>query len=148
MATLEASFEADLRDAALDEVETEADAIGAWMLDTAEDYWRAYASANEYDIDLIWADAAVDDITRGRRAVTVRATWPFSGLFEFGVEPHVITGNPTLSFSWPSPPEGTRPPGAPSYVVADEVNWGSVTGGIDEARAIRDMLADLRRLFR
>ena len=57
-------------------------------------------------------------------------------------------GNPTLAFGWESPPEGTRPPGAPSYVVTDEVNWGSVTGGIDEARAIRDMLIDLRRQFR
>lgn len=143
--TLESSFEDDLREAFLDDVEqTLRDEVGPALEDAARENWEAYASRNGYDIDHIWEDAEGPFVDRDDQSVSIRIEWPgLTALFEFGVDPHTIEGNPYLAFTWESPPEGTRPPGAPEHVVADEVNWGSVTGGIPEARAIRDAIDQL-----
>ena len=55
-----------------------------------------------------------------------------------------MEGSPLLAFVWESPPQGTRPSGAPQFVETQSVNWGSVTGGIEEARAIRGALDYIR----
>lgn len=144
MTDLDRGFEDDLKAALLDEAEDQLPNLTNRLVNMAEQNWRAYASANDYDIDLIWRDVEVSNATRTPNSVSQRITWPFSGLFEFGVSPHVIEGNPYLSFTWPAPPEGTRPQGAPKYVKTQSVNWGSVTGGIDESRAIRDALLEWR----
>jgi len=143
MTTLD-GFEDAAKEALLDTAEEELPNKTDRLVEIAEGKWRSYASANGYDIGLIWEDVKVSSVQRERNSVTQTVTWPFSGLFEFGVSPHVIEGNPYLSFTWPSPPEGTRPAGAPKYVHTQEVNWGSVTGGIDESRAIRDALLQWR----
>ena len=147
---LDANFEDDLREAVLDTVERELrEEIGPQLRDLARENWQAYASRNGYDIDHIWEDAEGPFVERDEDGVTLRMEWPgLTALFEFGVSPHTIQGNPLLAFVWRSPPEGTRPPGAPKHVVAEEVNWGSVTGGIPESRAIRDALAGLRQVMR
>jgi len=142
-------FEDKLRDAMLDEAEAEVEAARDQLVADAEAGFRSYASRNGYDINHIWREVVTDAVDRRRNAVSARVEWPsLTALFEYGVDPHTITGNPLLAFNWPSPPQGTRPPGAPSYVVAESVNWGSVTGGIDASRAIRNALdgvrADLR----
>lgn len=145
MPTLDADFEAKAKEALLDDAEDKGEDIGDDLKDTAEQNWRAYASRNGYSIEHIWQDAVGPLVTRDSNAVRIAVEYPeLSGLFEHGVSPHTIRGNP-LAFSWEGPPGGTRPQGAPAFVVTDEVNWGSVTGGINEARAIRNALAELRR---
>jgi len=147
MTTL-SGFEEAAKQALLDEAEQSLPETTDRLTDIAEANWRQYASRKGYDIDHIWNDASVSSVRRGPNRVSQRITWPFSSLFEYGVSPHVIEGNPFLAFSWESPPEGTRPPGAPSYVVTQSVNWGSVTGGIDGSRAIRDALMQIRSELR
>ena len=144
MTTLDSSFEDDLRAAVLDNVEDAARTdIGPKLKRVAAENFQSYASRNGYDIDHIWNDAELA-VDRDDSSVTIRVEWPgLTALFEWGVDPHTIKGNPVLSFTWNSPPQGTRPPGAPKHVTADEVNWGSVTGGIPEARAIRDAIDQL-----
>lgn len=142
-------FERDLRDAVLDEVEREVTGARDQLVDDSEAGFRRYAARNDYDIEHLWQDVVADAVSRRPTGVSARVEWPpLTTLFEYGVDPHTITGNPLLAFNWSAPPEGTRPPGAPSFVVAESVDWGSVTGGIDEARAIRNahdaMRADLR----
>lgn len=124
--------------------------LGEEMLDIAKSNWAAYAAANDYDIDHITDGARITDVDARPRSRSVRVEWPFSALFEFGVDPHVIEASDAdqLSFGWPSPPEGTRPSDAPAWVESDSVNWGSVTGGIPKSRAIRDMLQEIRSVLR
>jgi hypothetical protein len=119
------------------------------LVTVAEEQFRAYAGRNDYDIEHIWQDVDGPEVTRSRDGVTAYVQWPgLTALFEFGVDPHTIEGDPVLAFYWQGPPEGTRPSGAPSYVVTDSVNWGSVTGGIPEARAIRHALDVTRQDLR
>ncbi|AFZ74560.1 hypothetical protein [Natronobacterium gregoryi] len=141
------NFEDDLREAVLDDVEqTLQEELGPELERVARENWQSYASRHGYDIDFVWGDVDGPIVERDRDSVTLRLEWPgLSALFEFGVDPHTKSGNPVLAFEWASPPEGTRPPGAPEYVVAEEINWGSVTGGISESRAVRDAMNWLRR---
>lgn len=138
MTTLDSGFENALREAVMDRMEARVETLGETWKDVAQNAFESYAASNDYDIQHVWEDADGPFIERSRDTVTARIEWPgLTALFEWGVEPHVIRGNP-LRFRWEAPPEGTRPPGAPPFVVAEEVNWGSVTGGIPEARAIRE----------
>lgn len=145
MTTLASGFEDDLREAILDDVEQRArDYLAPAVVNAAEGYFRGYASRHGYDVEHIWEDASWS-VSRDARSVEIRVEWPgLTALFEWGVSPHTIEGSP-LAFEWKGPPAGTRPPGAPAYIVADEVNWGSVTGGIPEARAIRRAIDHYRR---
>jgi len=145
---LDPAFEDTFQEALLNDVEqTLREEIGPQFQQVAEDNFKSYAQANGYDIDFIW-EGAEFSVDRGQDSVILTVKWPgLTALFEFGVDPHVIEGNPELAFRWQSPPEGTRPPGAPEFVQTDEVNWGSETGGINEAGAIRDAINQLRRLL-
>jgi len=146
MTTLSGSFEADLREAVLEDAEARLRAtLGPRLVALARERWESYASRNDYDIAHIWQDATLE-VSREGEVVQVSVQWPeLTALFEFGVSPHTIEGDPVLAFHWAAPPEGTRPPGAPENVVAQSVDWGSVTGGIPEARAIRDALRQFRQ---
>lgn len=149
MTELDSGFEDDLREAVLDDMEDELDDATDEFVENAERNWKSYASRQGYAIEHIWQDAERTPVDRGANMVSTEVEYPaLTALFEFGVDPHIIRGDPLLAFSWPAPPEGTRPPGAPSFVVAEEVNWGSVTGGIDASRAIRDALDRTRMRLR
>jgi len=139
MAELENGFESKLRENILDDIEqTLEEEIGPWLIQTAREHWEAYASRNGYDIDFIWEDAEFV-VERDGDSVTLRVEWPeLSALFEFGVDPHTIEGNPTLTFYWEA---------KDTWIQTDEVNWGSETGGINESRAVRDAMNELRRLL-
>lgn len=141
---LDRSFEDDLREAVLDDAEqTLRDDLGPFLMQTARENFEAYAAQNDYDIDHVWEDAELA-VERGSDAVQLRVEWPaLTALFEFGVDPHPIEGNPTLHFKWED-----APPGAPDWVQTERVNWGSETGGIPESRAIRDALNVLRSTLR
>lgn len=141
---LDSGFEDSLREATLDEAEDKArNEIGPRLKRVAQENWQTYANRHDYDIEHIWNDATLE-VDRDDDSVSIRIEWPgLTALFEWGVDPHTIEGNPILSFTWQGPPEGTRPAGAPKHIVADEVNWGSVTGGIPESRAIRDAMDDI-----
>jgi len=139
--TLEAGFKDALREAVLEEVEqTLRDDYGPAFKQVAAANWRAYASRHDYDIHHVWEDAEGPVVDRDGDSVTMRVEWPdLTALFEFGVSPHTIDGNPLLHFYWE---EQDR------WVTAESVDWGSETGGIPESRAIRDALNGLRQVLR
>lgn len=137
MATLESGFESKLREAVLDDAEQQArKEAGPDLLARAQAKWIAYAAEHGYSIEHIWQDAELS-VDRTRRGVTIRIEWPaLTALFEFGVSPHTIDGNPLLHFYWAEMDQ---------WVLTESVNWGSRTGGIPESRAIRDSLNEFRR---
>ena len=138
---LESGFETKLREALLADAERQLrDEYGPLLKRTARENFEAYATRNDYDIDFIWEEAEGPTITRRRNAVTLRIEWPeLTALFEFGVDPHTIEGNPLLHFYWEAKDQ---------WIKTESVDWGSETGGIDESRAIRDAMNELRRLLR
>jgi hypothetical protein len=137
MTTLTSGFEADLEAAVLDDAEARLRAeLGPRLVALARDRWEAYASRNDYDIEHIWQDADLE-VTRDGDTVQVSVQWPeLTALFEFGVSPHVIEGDPVLHFYYERIGE---------EITVSSVNWGSETGGIPESRAIRDALRQFRR---
>ena len=148
MTTLESDFESDLRDHLLDEAEgalyDDRDNLAFQFLKLVNQNWEDYMRSTGYALEHIPESGRVIDTERRQNSVSATLEWSgLTSLFEWGVSPHAIQGNP-LAFDWPAPPEGTRPEGAPSYIVANQVNWGSVTGGIPAARAIRGALNQIR----
>ncbi|WP_435065888.1 hypothetical protein [Halobaculum sp. EA56] len=139
MATLESGFEDNLREALLDELKKKfEDELGPLLIATARENFQRYASANGYDIDHIWEDVEGPIVERNGDSVQFRVEWPeLTALFEFGVSPHTIEGNPVLHFYWEKIDE---------TITVQSVEWGSETGGIPESRAIRDALHTFRRV--
>jgi hypothetical protein len=135
---LDSDFEAELCEAVLDDVEaTLQDEIGPLLKRTARENFEAYASEHGYDIDHVWEDAEGPLVERKEETVSVRVEWPgLTALFEFGVSPHTIEGDPLLHFYWEK---------IDQWVTTESVEWGSDTGGIPESRAIRDALNLVRR---
>jgi len=137
---LDNNFEDDLREALLEDIEqTLREEIGPQLIEIARENWKAYATRNNYDIDHIWKDVEGPIVERDGDSVTLRIEWPgLTALFEWGVSPHTISGNPLLHFYYDR---------IDQWITTDEVNWGSETGGIPESRAIRNAMADIRRLM-
>jgi len=136
--TLERGFEDDLREAVLADVEqTLRDEIGPELKRAARENFEDYAATNDYDIEHIWQEAVGPIVEATADGVSVRIEWPeLTALFEFGVSPHTIEGNPLLHFYWEAKDQ---------WVTTESVEWGSETGGIPESRAIRDALRSIRR---
>ncbi|WP_137288834.1 hypothetical protein [Natronorubrum halophilum] len=132
---LDQAFEDDLREALLDDAEQKArDEIGPRLKQIAQENWKAYASRHNYEIDHIWEDAELV-VDRDGDAVSIRIEWPgLTALFEWGVDPHTIDGNPLLHFYYDR---------IGQWITTESVNWGSETGGIPESRAIRDAIDQL-----
>ena len=137
---LDASFEDQLRESLLDDVEqTLRDEVGPLLKQTARRNFEAYAAETGYDIDHIWTDADGPLVDRDGSSVSLRVEWPeLTALFEFGVSPHTIEGDPLLHFYWEAKDQ---------WITTESVDWGSETGGIPESRAIRDALNELRRVM-
>ena len=136
-------LESTLQDSLQDDIETATQEMGEALKDEAEANFREYAGRNGYEIDHVWRDSSVGNVSSGPGRASVTVEWPaLTAIYEFGAEPHTIKGD--LAFPWAAPPQGTRPSGAPSFVQTTEVNWGSVTGGISESRAIRGALNAVR----
>lgn len=137
MVTLDSGFEDAAREALLADAErTLRDDVGPLLEATARANFEAYAARNGYDIGHIWADADGPFVDRAGDAVHLRIEWPgLTALFEFGVSPHTIDGNPLLHFYWED---------IGQWIRTESVEWGSETGGIPESRAIRDAMHTLR----
>jgi len=135
---LDSGFEADLEEALLKDVEQRLqDEVGPELKRVARENWEAYAAAQGYDIEHIWEDAEGPFVERDGDSITLRIEWPeLTTLFEYGVSPHTIEGNPLLHFYWAE---------VDQWVKTESVDWGSETGGIPESRAIRDAMNWLRR---
>lgn len=157
---LDADFEQKLAEA-LTPDRDEMRLLGERMMAMAEDNWREYAATNEYDIEHVYEDAEITDVRVEPGNASVRVEWPFSAQFEFGVDPHVIeaTNAEVLKFPWPDGPDEVLAQFEPMWndpdhfleepeVLFPEVEWGSETGGIPKARAVRDMLMELRAELR
>lgn len=142
MATLDAGFESDLRDAVLDEAERklydEPGNLAFQFLQAVNENFRDYARSNDYDLESIIETGQVTATDRSANRVSATLEWgDLSALFEFGVDPHTIEASEAefLHFFWES--KGI-------WVRAKQVNWGSETGGIPAARAIRGALNTFR----
>ena len=132
-------FEDALREDLMDQAEQEVAERRDQLAQESGDRFDAYASRHGYDLGYLSAGIETSGVRRQGNRVSATVSWPeYSSIFEYGVQPFTMTGD--FQFFWAGPPEGTRPPGAPSFVDTDTINWGSVTGGIPEARAIRTAL--------
>jgi hypothetical protein len=135
-------FEDALREDLMEQAEAEVAERRDQLAQESGDRFDAYANRHGYDIGFIADGIETSSVERRGNRVSAAVSWPeYSAIFEYGVSPFTLQASgDQLAFLWQSPPEGTRPPGAPSFVQAESVNWGSVTGGIPEARAIRTAL--------
>jgi hypothetical protein len=135
-------FEDALREDLMEQAEQEVAERRDQLAQESGDRFDAYASRHGYDIGFLADGIETSAVKRRGNRVSATVSWPgLTALFEYGVDPFTLSASgDQLAFPWLSPPQGTRPPGAPSFVVTDEINWGSVTGGIPEARAIRTAL--------
>jgi len=137
---LGSDFEAELREAVLEDAEqTLREEIGPLLVQTARENWQSYAQSQGYDIEHIWEDVEGPTVERDGDTLSLRVEWPeLSALFEFGVSPHTIDGDPVLHFYYDAIDE---------WVTVESVEWGSETGGIPESRAVRDALNTMRRVM-
>jgi hypothetical protein len=137
MVTIESDFEDAFHEASLNNIEQWfEEEIGPQLIEVARENWRAYADRNDYDIDHIPEDAELF-VERDGDSIAIRVEFPeLTALFEWGVDPHTINGEPLLHFYYER---------IDQWVTTESVDWGSETGGIPEARAIRDALHHLRR---
>ena len=135
-------FEDALREDLMEQAEQEVAERRDQLAEESEDRFDAYANRHGYDLGYLSDTIETSAVERRGDRASATVSWPgLTALFEYGVDPFTLSASgDQLAFLWQSPPEGTRPPGAPSFVETDSVNWGSVTGGIPEARAIRTAL--------
>ena len=113
MATLERSFEDDLRAAVLDAAETALvgdDGIGAEFVKRAHDRLRDYGRQFDMNVEPIIDSFTGVDVKRSDERISIRFGWDHeaAGYFEFGTPPHTIEGDPILSFVWEDPPQWVR----------------------------------------
>jgi len=160
MTTLDRNFEADLREAALDEVEAqlvgeEANLVFEFV-ELVHAELRAYGRRHGYDVESTIDSLGRLQVDRSGGTISVTIGWESEQMsrWEFGVSPHRIDGDPILSFIWESPPawvkeefdQGRSSEG--QFVSGWRVFFGSVDHpGIPASRAIRDSLEGLRRIL-
>ena len=144
------SFEADARDALLDELEAYArEEIASAVQQHAHDILEAYGRRHDYNVESIIAAAETVVERRGDRVV-VRWGWPEPAIFfERGTVDHVVEARnaDVLSFIWEDPPQWVREEyeregdGWRVFLPKVEVS------GLPESRFIRDTLNWLTTRF-
>lgn len=148
MATISQSFEADLADAVLDDVEHElvgqADPLVFQAIQQSHEALRDFAG--QYDVGPIIDSLELTDVERTADGLTVRWGWdhPAAPFFAFGTSDHTVDGKPVLSFVWEDPPQEVR-----EQFDREGEGWrvffSSVSvSGIDETRFVRIGLQWLR----
>jgi len=144
------SFEADARDALLDELEAHArEEIAPAVQQHAHDILEAYGRRHDYNVESIIAAGETAVERRGDRVV-VRWGWPEPAIFfERGTVDHVVKARnaDVLSFIWEDPPGWVREEyereGDGYRVFLPEVE----VSGLPESRFIRDTLNWLQTRF-
>ena len=151
---LEGSFEDDLQEALLDDVEHqlvgEADNLVAEAIAFVHGRLDQYAQRFDYNVEPIKQSLEVDNVQRSDGSITVRFGWTHEAMpyLEFGTSEHTIEGDPVLSFVWEQrhdPPdwvaEEFEAEGDGYRVFLPEVT----VAGVKETRAVRDAMNHLRR---
>jgi len=160
MATLDRDFEADLREAALDEVETkligeEANLVFEFV-ELVHSRLRSYGNRHGYDVESTIDSLGTPQVDRERGRIAVTVGWEADQMarWEFGVSPHRIDGNPILSFIWESPPEWVKGEFTQGRSTSGEFvsGWRVYFDHVDHpgmpaSRAIRDSLEGLRQVI-
>ncbi|MDS0258570.1 hypothetical protein NDI56_03985 [Haloarcula sp. S1CR25-12] len=150
---LESSFEDDLQEAVLDDVERqlvgERDNLVAQAVQRVQGRLERYAREEDYDVEPIVDSFAGVEVDRSDGQLTIRWGWshPAVKYFEFGTSDHTVEGDPVLSFVW----ERSE---APDWVAEEFDEEGDgyrvflpevEVSGVEETRAIRDSINWLRR---
>jgi hypothetical protein len=144
------NFEADAREAMLDELEDYArEEIAPAVQEHAHEILEAYGHEHDYDVEPI-IEAGETRVERRKGSVAVRFGWPEPAIyFERGTVDHVVeaTNADALSFVWEDPPDWVRqefePEGDGYRVYLQRVE----VSGLPEARFIRDTLNWLEAQF-
>ena len=157
---LDSSFEADLREAVLDDVETklvgEQASLVYQFVELVHTNLRAYGQRHGYNVESTIESLGTPEVDRSNGRIEVLVGWESEQMsrWEFGVSPHTIDGDPLLSFVWSDPPEWVREEfdqargSGGQYESGWRVFFESVDHpGIPESRAIRDSLNGLRRVM-
>jgi len=152
--SLEASFEDDLREAVLDDVEHQLvgqrDNLIAQAISFVHGRLDRYAREFDYNVEPIKQSLEPVEVQRSDGSITVRFGWSHEAMpyLEFGTSEHTIEGDPILSFVWEErhdPPDWVREEfdaeGDGYRVFLPEVE----VAGVKETRAVRDALNMLRR---
>lgn len=152
-ANLSNSFEADLQEAVLDDVQDRflaSDGPIQTAVDRSHDILIEYGSRHGYDVGPVIEALQEPAISRQSNRITVFWGWfhPAAPHFEYGTSDHVVSGNPILSFVWEdAPPEihemfpDTQRVGGDPRVFFPETE----PSGLPESRFVRDALNWLRR---
>ena len=149
--SLSSTFEADLRDGALNQIEqTARDEIAPDLRERIQSLLEDYGSRHDYDVRAL-VDAVETEVVRSGDTVRVVARLPDPALlFERGTAAHVVEAQSAdvLSFVWErrhDPPQWVREEfdregdGWRVFLPSVEVS------GLPEGRFIRDALHDIRR---
>jgi hypothetical protein len=166
--TLEQSFEADLREATLDAVQSEVAGQQANLVfqfvELVHARLRAYATRHNYDVESTIDSLAVPEVDRTDNSLSVTVGWESEQMarWEFGTSEHTIDGDPVLSFVWA---ETDTPADDPPQWVREEFDQARdaegqfrsgwrvflpevTVAGIPESRAIRDAINGLRQVLK
>lgn len=105
MTTLGGSFERELQEALLDDIEDRLLRPGGPVrrgIEASHQRLRAWGTERDYDIEPVIDSLQDPTLERRRDGITARWGWghPATPYFEFGTRDHTIEGNPILSFVW------------------------------------------------
>lgn len=141
MADLEQAFGRKAADALLDDAEArlygDADNLAFEFLQDANENLRDYGERNEYNYQPVLESGQVTETRRTATSVSARVEWlhEVANMWEVGISPHTINGNPLLHFYWER---------IGQWIQTESVEWGSITGGVPAARFVRDAIASWR----
>jgi hypothetical protein len=160
MATLESGFETKLREAVLDEAESELVGRQANLVfefvELVHARLRSYGRRHDYDVESTIDSLGTPQVERrdGRLTVTIGWQSPQMARWEFGTSDHTVDGNPVLSFVWADPPQWVREEfdqardDSGQFRSGWRVFFAEVeVSGLPESRAIRDAINGLRRVL-
>ena len=163
MATLDSSFESDLKAAALDAVEHELTGRQANLVyqfvELVHTNLRSYGRTHGYDVESTIESLGQPEIDRSAGRLTITIGWESEQMarWEFGTSDHVIqpVNADVLSFVWENPPQWVREEFDQARSSGGQFRSGyrvflpeTEVSGLPESRAIRDALNGLRRVMR
>ena len=150
---LSSDFEAEAREALLDDVEHEfvgtSDNLVHQTVQRAHAILEEYGSRHDYDIEPI-IESMDYEVDRTDRHIEIRIGWAHEAApyFEFGTSDHTVDGDPILSFIWEDAPPAIHEmfPNTERVDGDPRVFFGDVeVAGLPESRFVRDALHWLRR---